>query len=268
MRSVWALVGGVAATVMGVAAAFGAPPGLAMAPHQATYRMSLASTQPGSGIVGADGTMSYRFADTCDGWTVENRIDVTYAYSEGGQAQTSSDFVTWESKDGLRYRFRVRNARDGQVTDEIEGTAELRGRGQGGVARFTRPEAVTVVLPKGTLFPTEHTVRLMDAARAGEHSLLKVVFDGSDDQGPYDVNALIGRSSPQQENPASPLLDSPSWPMSLAFFPVGGKDSAPDFEMRLLYHANGVAQDILQSFKTFSLRGQLETIEALPRRGC
>ncbi len=268
MRSVLALVAGVAASMMGAAAAFAAPPVLAMAPHQATYRMSLASTQSGSGIVGANGTMSYKFADACDGWTVENRIAVTYAYSEGGQAQTSTDFVTWESKDGLRYRFRVRNSRDGQVTDEIEGTAELRGKGQGGVARFTRPEAMTVALPKGTLFPTEHTVRLMDAARAGRRSLLRVVFDGSDTEGPYDVNALIGPPSPQESNPASPLLEARAWPMSLAFFPVASADPAPDFEMRLNYHANGVAEDVVQSFKNFSLMGRLETIEALPRRGC
>ena len=269
MRRVWALVAGAVLVLASAEAAKAAPPlGMAMAPHRATYHMSLDTTQPGSGIVGADGEMSYKFADTCDGYTVENRIAVTYAYSEGGQAQTSTDFVTWESKDGLRYRFRVRNARNGEVTDEIEGTAELRGKGQGGVARFLRPQPMTVALPSGTLFPTDHTVRLMDAARAGQRSLLRVVFDGSDTDGPYDVNALIGHPAPIQANAASPLLDTPAWPMSLAFFPVSASDPAPDFEMRLDYHANGVAQDIIQVFKTFSLRGRLETIEALPRRHC
>lgn len=266
MRKVWALAAGVALALAGPAVA--APAGMAMAPHQATYRMSLSSTEPGSGVVGADGTMSYKFADTCDGWTVENRIAISYLYSEGGQAQTSTDFVTWESKDGLRYRFRVRNARDGEVTDEIEGTAELKGKGQGGVAHFVRPKAMTVALPKGTLFPTEHTVRLMEAARAGQHSLLRVVFDGSDGEGAYDVNALIGSGRVQPAAASSALLDAPAWPMSLAFFPVGGTDSLPEFEMRLNYHANGVAEDIVQSFKTFSLHGKLESIQSLPSRGC
>ncbi len=269
MRRVWALVAGAVLVLTTAATAKAAPPlGMAMAPHRATYHMSLDTTQPGSGIVGADGEMSYKFADTCDGYTVENRIAITYAYSEGGQAQTSTDFVTWESKDGLRYRFRVRNSRNGEITDEIEGTAELRGKGLGGVARFVRPQRMTVSLPKGTLFPTEHTVRLMDAARAGRHSFLRVVFDGSDTDGPYDVNALIGRPAPVQTDASSRLLETPSWPMSLAFFPVRSSDSVPDFEMRLGYHANGVAQDIVQIFKDFSLRGRLETIEALPRHHC
>jgi EipB-like len=257
-----------ASTAVAVTAALAAPGSPLLSPHRAIYHMALASARAGSGVAGASGTMSYQFGDSCDGWIVENRIAVTYSYTEGGQAETTTDFLTWESKDGLRYRFRMRNTRDGQITDDIEGTAELKGKGQGGVAKFTRPEAATIPLPKGTLFPTEHTVRLMEAARGGDRSLLRVVFDGSDAQGPYDVNALIGRSHAMPANTASPLLDSPSWPMSLAFFPLESKDSTPDFEMRLDYHGNGVAQNIIQAFKNFSLEGRLETIEPLPRRGC
>ncbi|MDA8229835.1 MAG: cell envelope integrity EipB family protein [Magnetospirillum sp.] len=242
--------------------------GITLAPHRAIYDMALASTKPGSGIVGANGTMSYEFADACDGWIVENRIAISYAYSEGGQAMTTTDFLTWESKDGLKYRFRLRDTRDGQITDEVEGTAELRGKGKGGVARYTRPEAMTIALPKGTLFPTEHTERLIAAARAGTRTFLRVVFDGSDTEGAYDVSALIGRPHIVEAKVSSPLIDSPSWPMRLAYFPVEGTESTPDFEMALDYHANGVAQNIVQSFKDFSLVGKLRSIEALPRHRC
>lgn len=265
-----AVFAALAVTIGTAAAAWAAGPAVgahALAPHRAVYDMSLATTKSGSGIVGASGTMSYQFADSCDGWTVENRIAITYAYTEGGQAITTTDFVTWESKDGLRYRFRLRNTRDGDVTDEVEGTAELKGKGLGGVARFTRPEPQTISLPKGTLFPTQHTLRLMDAAREGTRSYLRVVFDGSDADGPYDVNALIGRPH-ATTLAATPLVESPSWPMQLAFFPLDGSDAAPDFEMALDYHGNGVAQDITQSFKNFSLKGRLVSIEALPRRRC
>jgi len=259
-----------AAAAIGLAGAtaWAAGAGSGLATHRAVYTMSLATTRPGSGIVGANGTMSYEFADACDGWIVENRIAITYSYSEGGQADTTTDFLTWEAKDGLTYRFRLRNSRDGQVTDEIEGTAELKGKGQGGVARYTRPDTANISLPKGTLFPTEHTLHLMDAARTGAKTYLRVVFDGSDADGPYDVNALIGRSHLQPAAMSSPLLDSQSWPMRLAFFPAAGKDPTPDFEMALDYHGNGVAQNITQSFKDFSLTGKLEHIEAVPRRRC
>lgn len=240
-----------------------------LAPHRAVYAMGLSTIKPGSSIVGASGTMTYQIDDSCDGWVVENRIAMNYAYSEGGQMQSTTDFITWESKDGLHYKFRMRKTRDGQVTEDIEGAADLKGKGQGGTAQFIRPEPVKMTLPKGTLFPTEHTARLLDVANGGGRSLWKVVFDGSDVEGMYEVNALIGRQSTTLPAKAgSPLTGAPSWPVRLAFFPMATTESVPEFEMALAYHPNGVAREIVQSFKNFSLTGRLQSIEALPKRGC
>lgn len=264
-RRVWAAAA--AAGCLCASAALAGPADLA--PHRAVYAMGLSTIKPGAGIAAASGTMSYEFDDSCDGWVVENRIAINYAYTEGGQVLSTTDFITWESKDGLHYKFRMRNTRDGQVTEDVEGQADLKGKGQGGVARFTRPEPITVQLPKGTLFPTEHTLRLLDAARAGGRSFWRVVFDGSGTEGPYEVNALIG--SPNQSFAAaanSPLLASQAWPMRLAFFPVSSPDPMPNFEMALTYHPNGVSQQIVQSFKNFSLSGKLQSVEALPGKRC
>ncbi|MBX9634822.1 MAG: cell envelope integrity EipB family protein [Magnetospirillum sp.] len=264
-RRVWAA--GFAAVVLGAVAAQAGPTDLA--PHRAIYAMGLSTMKSGSGIAAASGTMSYEFDDSCDGWVVENRIAINYAYTEGGQVQSTTDFITWESKDGLHYKFRMRNTRDGQVTEDVEGAADLKGKGLGGVAKFSRPEPITMQLPKGTLFPTEHTVRLIDAAQSGGRSFWRVVFDGSGTEGPYEVNALIG--GPSQSFPAkaaNPLVASPSWPVRLAFFPVASKDPLPNFEMALTYHPNGVSQEIVQAFKNFSLKGKLQSIEALPKKRC
>ena len=264
-RRVWA-----AAMVAGCLCASPALAGPAdLAPHRAVYSMGLSTIKPGAGIAAASGTMSYEFDDSCDGWVVENRIAINYAYTEGGQVLSTTDFITWESKDGLHYKFRMRNTRDGQVTEDVEGSADLKGKGQGGIARFTRPEPLTVPLPKGTLFPTEHTLRLLETTRAGGRSFWRVVFDGSGTEGPYEVNALIG--SPNQSFAAaglSPLLASQAWPMRLAFFPVSSADPMPNFEMALTYHPNGVSQQIVQTFKNFSLSGKLQSVESLPGKRC
>ncbi|OAN54145.1 hypothetical protein A6A04_12970 [Paramagnetospirillum marisnigri] len=240
-----------------------------LASHQATYRMGLSSSRSGSGMANASGDWTYRFMDACDGWVTEFRLVITYAYSEGGQVETSTDFLGWESKDGLVYRFRVRQSRDGQVTEEVEGVAKLDGVGKGGIARYTLPAVHTLRLPKGTLFPTAHTIRLIDTAAKGGRSLVRPLFDGQGDEGPFDTSAQIGRPvSVQPASLSSPLLNSPVWPMRMAFFPKGSTDPLPEFEMSLTYHPNGVAQDIEQIFKTFSLRGRLESIEMLPVAKC
>jgi hypothetical protein len=261
--------------VLGVGVAMATPPGSALAPHRAVYAMDLASTKMGTGVTGATGAMTYKFGDTCDGWTVENKTALTFAYSDGAPVATVWDFVTWESKDGLRYRFRVRNTRDGVVTEEIEGTANLDGPGKGGVAKFTLPEEKTLSLPKGTLFPTEHTRQLLEYAAQGAHVLQRVLFDGTATDDSLDVNAVIGKTvaggvSPVSAKPSidTILLSPPSWYMQLAFFPKMSEDPAPDYEVALRYYQNGVADQIVQSFGNFSLRGTLETLERLPTPDC
>ncbi|SEH54380.1 cell envelope integrity EipB family protein [Magnetospirillum fulvum] len=266
----WVLAGMVAGVVPFASLAQAFPAELES--HRATYRMGLSTARSGSGMANAGGIWTYQFNNTCDGWLTEFRLAITYSYSEGGQVETATDFLGWESKDGLRYRFRVRQVRDGQIVEEIEGTAKLNGRGQGGIARFTRPEPHVVRLPKGTLFPTAHTLNLLALAERGGMSLTRPLFDGQGNEGPFETSARIGRvvaaPAAQPATLSSPLLNSPAWPMRMAFFPAGSTDPLPEFEMSLTYHANGVAQDIEQIFRTFSLRGQLESIEPLPRPHC
>ncbi len=248
-----------------------------LVPHRAVYAMTLNSTNLSGGVTGASGAMTYKFGDSCDGWTVENKTVLTFAYSDGAPVATTWDFATWESKDGLHYRFRVRSTRDGVVSEEIDGVANLDGRGKGGVAKFTLPEPKTLRLPKGTLFPTEHTIRVLEAAQRGQQGLERILFDGTGDDDIFDVNALIGKPLPANAN-ASPaeatpgvdsaLLSGPSWHTQMAFFPRGSTDPTPDYEVSLRYYLNGVADEVIQSFGSFSLKGTLQKLEPLPRPDC
>jgi hypothetical protein len=245
-----------------------------LASHRAIYKMALATAKSGSGVTAASGAMSYKFGDSCDGWIVENKTALTFAYSDGAPVSTTWDFVTWESKDGLHYRFRVRSTRDGVVNEEIDGTADLEGKGKGGLAKFTLPEAKTMKLPKGTLFPTEHTVRMIELAQAGEHMAERTLFDGTGTDNTFAVSALIGKTAAANKNKpeaagiSRALLATPSWPMQMAFFPDGSDEAEPDYEVGVRYYQNGVADDVLQSFGNFSLKGTLEKLEPLPKPDC
>lgn len=249
--------------------------GADLAAHRAIYKMSLANAKSGSGVTAASGAMSYKFGDSCDGWTVENKTALTFSYSDGPPVATTWDFVTWESKDGLHYRFHVRSTRDAVVNEEIDGTADLDGQGKAGVAKFTLPESKTLKLPPGTLFPTEHTLRMIELAQHGEHLAERTLFDGTGDDRTFAVSAIIGKAAqaPKASAPDLPginrmLLASTSWPMQMAFFPDGSDDPEPDYEVGVRYYQNGVADDVLQSFGTFSLKGTLEKLEALPKPDC
>ena len=245
-----------------------------IAPHRALYSLSLATTKSSSGVIGASGAMVYEWGETCDGWTVQQRFRLRLEYAEQGNVEVSSTLVTWEAKDGLRYRFNERRLRNGELDEEIKGEATLDGSGKGGSAEFSKPEAATLPLPAGSLFPTAHTVLLIERAQAGDNFVGRHVFDGATVETAGTITAVIGPklqpgpSSKDEKLPKSPLLQRPSWRMRLAFFPADSKQEQPDYELGMRLLDNGVSQDMSLDYGDYVVRARLDDIEALPRPSC
>ena len=154
-----------------VAAATTAAGAAEIAPHRALYSMTLGSARNDSGVVDARGTMDYEWGETCDGWTIEQRYRLKMRYGETPDVDIVSSFVTWESKDGLRYRFNQRQSRNGELDQDIRGEAKLDGPGKGGGVEFIKPKPQTLKLDPGVLFPSAHTILLIDKAHEGENFL-------------------------------------------------------------------------------------------------
>src|SRR5262249_8350363 len=177
--------------------------------HRALYTMSLASSKSDSGVTAARGTMAYQWGETCDGWTVEQRYRLKLNYAESDDVAIDSNFVTWESKDGQRYRFNQKETRNGTVDEGIRGVAKLNGASKEGAAEFEKPEAQTMKLPAGAMFPSAHTIMLIQKAMAGENFVSRQVFDGATVEGAVLVSAVIGpKVDPDPEMAKkSPLLN-------------------------------------------------------------
>jgi hypothetical protein len=143
--------------------------------------------------------MFIEWQEVCDGWTINQRMRFQMADSEGDRSDTDISFSSWESRDGLSYRFTMRSMRDGEVNETLRGRASLEGKGKGGKAVFAEPEGLELDLPAGTLFPTEHTLELIRLGEAGDRHLSRMVFDGATDDGALEVNAIIGA----KKNPAA-----------------------------------------------------------------
>src|SRR5260370_12140427 len=129
-----------------------------IAPHRALYTMCVGNARSDSGVVDARGTMDYEWGETCEGWTIEQRYRLKMRYAETSDVDIVSSFVTWESKDGLRYRFNQKQTRNGEVDQEIRGEARLDGPGKGGVAEITKPHPQTLKLEPSATFPSAHTI--------------------------------------------------------------------------------------------------------------
>ena len=142
----------------------------ASAAHRAIYTLTLSSSRGGE-VVAATGTMGYEVIDACDGWAVRQRLSMTLTNTDGQDIQMVSDYATWEAKDGLKFRFHMKQTTDTAVTSQTDGDAKLERTGGPGEAHYSVPSDTTKQLPAGTLFPMAHTSAILAAAQSGKKFL-------------------------------------------------------------------------------------------------
>ena len=160
-------------------------------------------------MIAARGTMGYEVTDACDGWAVRQRLTMTITNSEGQDIQMSSDYATWESKDGLKFRYHMRQTTDTAVTSQTDGEAVLQKVGGPGEAHYTSPHDSTSSLPAGTVFPMAHTAAIIAAARDKKHFLSLPLFDGTDENGVEDSFIVVLDWKPPSTGPvAGPVTAS------------------------------------------------------------
>ncbi len=246
----------------------GASPKVEVVPHRALYDMSLVSASQRSGIVEVTGVLSFKWGETCDGWIVEQRYKLSLLSAGGPETEIRTNDVSWESKDGLSYRFNLRNQRNGVTSEEFRGAAELAAKGKPGSARYSKPDGRQEALPAGTVFPTEHTEILIERALAGERLFARTVFDGTTDFGPMLINAFIGGSLQVSPEAEEPLTNVRGWRMRLAFFPLDRGTESPEYEVELELQENGIARSVELDYGDFTIRGVLAHLETLPKPGC
>ena len=266
MRRLWA---GLA--LIATSGAAGSACSAEIAPHRASYTLSLGNSNQANGVIDVDGAMYIEWREVCDGWTINQRMRFQMTDSDGERTDNDINFSSWEAKDGRSYEFTLRSLRDGQVDENLRGRAYLDGKRKGGKAVFAEPKGLEIDLPPGTLFPTEHTLVLIRAAERGVRQVSRMVFDGASRDGALDVNAVIGTKS--QEVGAAPKIASavgarPAWHVRMAFFKSDDKTGEPEYETGLRLQDNGVGRDYTFEYPEFAIKSRLDLLEPLPKPKC
>ena len=273
-----------------VAALFSLPPAnatefknldeeLGFQPHKALYDIKLANVRSGSQILNISGQMFYEWQKTCDAWVTNHRFNLMYEYADSAPMRITSHFSTYEPFDGESLNFTSQRKRDGELFEEIRGSAKVK-RDAGGVATFTMPAELEYDLPDGALFPIAHSFAVAQKIREGKKFYNAVIFDGSDEEGPVSVNTFIGKTV---DNPIEnlsetggkfdyaaldkALLESPAHNVRLAFFPLNNEEATSDYEMELVFHENSVISDMVIEYDDFSVKQTLIAAEKM-KDGC
>lgn len=254
-----------------------APPVEELVSHKALYDLKMTSVQSGAGIAGVEGQMYYEQSDDCDAWTSEHRFTVDYIYPERGASTTTSHYVSWEGKDAKQFYFNSTREEGGREPEQLRGTMNVNDDGSAS-ADYGRPEGLSYKLAPGYFLPMAHTLAVVQHARAGDKLFNAIVFDGTDADGPVEINTFIGKKAAPAEmdaiaaaNPKidKTLLMGDAWHVRMSYFPVKDDESAtPAYEMDMILHANGVVSDVLVDYKSFKVRQSLSALEKIPHRKC
>jgi hypothetical protein len=237
----------------------------ALAAHRAIYTLTLSSSRGGE-IIAATGQMGYEVIDACDGWAVRQRLSMTLTNTEGQDVQMVSDYATWEAKDGLKFRFHMKQTTDTAVTSQTDGDATLERVGGPGEAHYTVPEDTTKKLPLGTLFPMAHTSAILAGAEAGKKFITLPLFDGTDDGGAEDSSIVVLDWKKPETNAYPFLSNLPSTRVRLAFFDRGKGSEVPTYQVGMRYWDNGVADNLQMDFGDFVMNAKLTELTPQPHK--
>ncbi|HPD82885.1 MAG: cell envelope integrity EipB family protein [Alphaproteobacteria bacterium] len=241
-------------------------------PHKALYDIQMVETRSGSNVINISGKMYYEWKPSCDGWITDHRFNLIYEYADSPGMRITSDFSTFETFDGESFSFSARRKRDNTLYEELRGRATTADKG--GVAKFTMPDDLKFDLAKGAMFPMAHTVEMIEKARANKKFFQAVVFDGSDDEGPVEINTFIGNEiNPMKEIDPSEsldmsLLNTKAWKVRMAVFPTIHAEEASDYEMDMIFHENGVISDMKIDYDDFSVTQKLVALERVQGDQC
>ena len=237
----------------------------ALLAHRALYTLTLASAKSGD-VVAARGTMGYEVTDACDGWAVRQRLRMVISNSDGQDIEMASDYTTWESKDGLKFRYHMRQTTDTAVTSQTDGEAFLRRTGGLGEARYSTPHESISELPAGTVFPMAHTAAIIAAARDKKHFLSLPLFDGTDENGVEDSFIVVLDWKPPMPTKWPALTALASTRVHLAFFDHQPGSMLPTYEVAMRYWENGVADDMKMDFGDFVMNAKMKEFTPQPRK--
>ena len=257
-----------------------------LVPHKAIYDFKMQGISSGSGAISdIRGRMFYEQADACDGWTTDHRFTSEYFYPERPAVHNVSQYSAWEAKDGSLFRFNSERQEDNTPGEQLRGGIERNADGAT-VAQYSRPPELSFDLPADYYLPVSHTTEMIRRARKGDKIFNAVLFDGTDADGPVEVNAVITRELTADEHAAiakqlntdagkdgaADLLGARAWRIRMAVFTLHPKEgvdnTTPSYEMDMVLHDNGVISDAVVDYQQFKVAQKLSALEALPAAGC
>jgi hypothetical protein len=243
-------------------------PVMPLAGHHATYDLKLVKSVGAKSPTSARGRLLYEFhGSPKDGYDQAFRQVVQIQPAEGTTRLSDMRSATFEK--GGDFTFYVKTISQEGSPDIVSGEAQ---KSRGDILDITlqKPQTETMAVDNKVLFPTEHLVKIIAAAKAGQHLVDARVFDGSDDgKKVFETTTIIGRpiigaapDAPLQHNAVMAAITR--WPVTISYFESGKKDEGPSYTLAFELYENGVSRALRFDYGDFTLGGEMTNLELLP----
>ena len=250
-----------------------------LVPHRAIYDLSLGETRGNSQVVGVRGRILYDFdGNACQGYSLTFRQVSELDSGEGKISTSDLRSTTWEGADAKSFKFTSENFVDESLVDSVDGHAEHDATKT--AVDLDKPRHESLNLDAGVVFPTEHMVRVIDAARAGKSILDFPVYDGSDTGDKvFDTLTVIGHKIGAGERnhddaaAAEPKLATvPRWPVTISYFDKDKAENSGEqtasYAIGFELYENGISRALTLDYNDFVVTGKLTSLEIKAAKPC
>src|ERR1700722_9966121 len=248
-------------------------------PHRAVYELALGRARDAAQVASVRGRILYDFdGNACEGYTLQFRQVSERDSGEGKVSTSDLRSSTWEGGDSKRFKFTSQNFLDQNLVDSVDGHAE---HGTGATAvNLAKPEQKALDIDAAVVFPTQHMVRVIEAARAGKTVLDFPIFDGSDTGDKvYNTLTVIGRKLTADDRKhddaaaAEPkLAEVPRWPITISYFEKSksqkSTEQTPVYAISFELYENGISRALSLDYNDFVVAGKLSSLEVKQAKPC
>ena len=250
-----------------------------LVPHRAIYDLSLGQTRGDSQVAAVSGRIVYDFGGSaCQGYSLDFRQVSELDTGEGKVSTSDLRSTTWEGADAKSFKFTSQNFVDQNLVNSVDGHAEHDATKT--AVDLDKPQQKNLNLDAGVVFPTQHMIRAIQAARAGKTILDFPVYDGSDTGDKvFNTLTVIGRKMAFDEHKHDDAAaDEPKlakvarWPVSISYFDKGKSEDSgeqtPAYTIGFELYENGISRALTLDYNDFVIDGKLTSLEIKDQKPC
>ena len=148
--------------------------------HKATYTLIVQNIKDNSFLEGGQGQTFFEILENCNGWNIKEDYVLIYELPNDKTANSFSSYSTFENFLGTKHSFELNEESQFAGKKSYQGFIEKNKREISGSIISGSIKKLT--FKKDVLFPIEHLLELIKAAKNGQKILTKIVFFGNVDE--------------------------------------------------------------------------------------